>query len=156
MFAATGANVITAAIVAGLLSRGEMDGLSLPTNLRCLQGRGPIHLLRWAANAACNGEPKKEVLSVALTGCGFRSWGMAAMELVPACRHQWKCCLKQNEGPYVSPAGSLILQAICCPYKQVDHSQGMHGGWAVPLILQKRHQETVTWLASVTFPSQER
>lgn len=68
MFTATGANVITAAIVASLLSRGEIDGLSLPTNLHCLQGRGPIHLPErgdrshiWAANSACNGEAMKQV-----------------------------------------------------------------------------------------------
>lgn len=41
MFAATGANVITAAIVAGLLSRGEMDGLSLPTNCAASKAEDP-------------------------------------------------------------------------------------------------------------------
>lgn len=73
--------MITAAIAASLLSRGEMDSLSLPTTLCCLQEedqsislvRGQSHI--WAANSACNGNPSKEAPLIAPSACGLGNQG---------------------------------------------------------------------------------
>jgi hypothetical protein len=46
MFLAMGANVVAAAIVAGLLSLREMDDFSLTTTLGYLRDRGSINILQ--------------------------------------------------------------------------------------------------------------